>query len=334
MNRRTSKSAAGTRRRAGAEPPAPAQGAGVSPFAEGILRHEKALRRCRKRLSEKSVHRLRIETRRLLAQLELLRSLIPVRRYRKARRGLRRQLRASTLLRDAQVQLLQVEELLPKRPELGPVFRHLEKNERCLRRFARRKLKGAGKLHRRLKAIEEGAAPELCAPDPSRRLREAVRLALRRASGRLAEFRAGPPRGSEAIHRLRVALKRFRYMAESLPAGLSVLTPAESAAIRSQLGLTGEMRDLELLVVRLRASAATRGRDRGSFASLWRSLRLEQSGRARAWLRRAGELASSLDAISQSDTRLAQRADPGTPLPRRDAKAPAAAPRAAGPRHP
>jgi CHAD domain-containing protein len=305
MIRRKTKSAAGTRSRKGAA--APAHGAGPGPFAEGILRHEKALRRCRKRLSEKSVHKLRIETRRLLAQLELLRSLIAGREYRKAQRGLKRQLRASTLLRDAQVQLPQVRALLAKRPELEPVFRHLEKKERSLRRLAGRELRGGNRLLRRLRAIGEDAAKELCAPEPSRRLREAVRLALRRASGRLAEFRAGPPRDDAGIHRLRVALKKLRYMAESLPAGLSFLTPAEIAAIRSQLGLTGEMRDLNLLVARLRAVAARQKRGKGKFGPLWRSLRREESTRTRAWLRRAGELAASLDAISQSDARLTPR---------------------------
>jgi len=294
---------------------APSPVPGPSPFAQGILRHEKALRRCRKRFSEKSVHKLRIETRRLLAQLELLRSLIPGRAYRKAQRGLKRQLRASTFLRDAQVQLQQVRALLPRHPELGPVFRHLERNERCLRRFARRRLKGGGKLLRRLWAIDRDAAPELCAPSSSRRLREAVRLALRRASGRLAEFRASPPRDAAGIHRLRVALKKFRYMAESLPAGLSVLAPAEIAAIRTQLGMTGEMHDLDLLIARLKRIATRQLREQRQFGPLWRSLRREQTVQMRAWVRRAGELIASLDAVAESNSRLTPRAEPFLDLP-------------------
>jgi len=337
MIRRTTKSAGGTRRGGGEATPPPAPAAGPSPFAEGILRHEKALRRCRKRFSEKSVHKLRIEARRLLAQLELLRSLIPGRAYRRAQRGLKRQLRASTFLRDAQVQLQQVRALLPKRPELGPIYRHLEKNERCLRRFARRKLKGGGKLLRRLAAIERDAAPELCAPSSSRRLREALRLALRRASGRLAEFRASPPRDAAGIHRLRVALKKFRYMAESLPAGLSVLTPAELEVIRTQLGVTGAMHDLDLLIARLKRIATRRLREHGQLGPLWRSLRREQSVQMRAWRRLAGDLIATLDAVAQSDSRLAPATGTGEPFADQPMAERVAAPRAftaAGPGRP
>lgn len=302
----------------------PAGGADLGPLAACIERHERALRRCRKRFSEKSVHRLRIATRRLLAQIELVRPLVGARNFRRARRGLRRQLRASTLLRDAQVHLLQVRALLAERPELAPVCRVMEKNERCLRRLTARKLKGGAKLSRRLKAIKRGAATELGAPGSARRQREAVRTALLRAAGRLAASRGGPPGDPEGIHRLRVALKKFRYIAESLPAGLSVLTPKEASGVRRLLDLTGEMRDLELLTASVKAIATRKMRARGRLAPLWRALRREQAARTGVWRRRSRELHATLDAVFQADARLARQPQRGGP----------AAPPAARRRHP
>jgi len=285
----------------------PARGAAFRAHAKCMRRHEKALRRCQKRFSEKSVHKLRIETRRLLAQLELLGPFVPERTLRKVQRSLKKQLRASTFLRDAQVQLQQVRGLLPEHPELEPVYRHLKKNEQSLRRLARKKLKGGDKLLRRLKAIERNVALDLGAPESVERYREAVRLALRNASGRLADFRLSPPRDSAGIHRLRVALKKVRYMVESLPAELSVLTPAEIRLIRSHLDLTGGIHDLELLIVRLKRIATKKMREQGGLKPLWRSLRRDLSAQMQDWRRRSEEVLSSLDAISRADSMLAKQ---------------------------
>jgi CHAD domain-containing protein len=277
------------------------QDATLRRHAKCLRRYDKALRRCRRNLSGGSVHELRVATRRLLAQLELLKPFIPAQTFRKVRRRLKRQLNASALLRDAQVQLLKVGGMLPEHLDLAPVHGHLEKKEQCLKRLAKRKFKGSGKLLRRLKAIEGGAASGLCARNGILRYRATVRLAIRRACLRLEEFRRRPPRDSAGIHRLRVVLKKFRYLVESLPMELSVLRPEEIRLIRTHLDLMGEIHDLDLLIGRLQGIAAKKMRGRTGFDPLLKTLRRQYSAQVVGWRRRTAELFSSLDVISRAD---------------------------------
>jgi len=253
------------------------------------------------------VHELRVTTRRLLAQLELLRPFIPAGTFRKVRRRLKKQLNASALLRDAQVQLLSVRGMLPEHPDLAPVHSHLEKKEQSLNRLAKRKLKGSGRLLRRLKAIKGLAASGLSTRKGILLYRATSRLAIRRACLRLAQFRRDPPRDPAGIHRFRVALKKFRYLAESLPAELSVLRPEEIRLIRTHLDLMGEIHDRDLLIGRLRQVTAKKVGEKGRFGPLWKSLRRQYSARVRAWRRRTAELFSSLEAISGADPLLPRR---------------------------
>jgi len=261
------------------------------------------------------VHDLRIATRRLLAQLELMQPLIPGRTFRRVRRRLKRQLRATALLRDAQVQRLRVTGLLAAHPELEPACRHLERNERCLRRFARRRLKGGGGLRRRLKAVGKSTALSLLGRNAALRYRVSLRAAIRRASLRLEEFRRSPPRDGEGIHRLRICLRKFRYLVESIPAEVSALRPEEIRLIRTHLSLMGEIHDLDLLIARLQGIPTKRKRGQNGFEPIRRSLRRQYSAQVAAWRRRTRELFSGLDAMSEADPPFAQQAMPHAATP-------------------
>ena len=71
-------------------------------------RYRKRLKRCQKHFSEDAVHASRVETRRLLATIELLGAFIPEHDLRKARRALKHHLETFGELRDTQVQLVYV----------------------------------------------------------------------------------------------------------------------------------------------------------------------------------------------------------------------------------
>jgi len=79
-------------------------------------RYRKRLRQCQRRFSQEAVHDSRVETRRLLATVELLCAFIPERELKKARRALKKHLDAFDRLRDTQVQLTYVGHLLHEFP--------------------------------------------------------------------------------------------------------------------------------------------------------------------------------------------------------------------------
>src|SRR5512140_19013 len=84
-------------------------------------RYRKALTECKKEFSESAVHDSRIETRRMLAMLELLGPWLGPGRLGKARAALKRHLDTFDNLRDTHVQLLEV--------------RRLKKRFSCLKEF-------------------------------------------------------------------------------------------------------------------------------------------------------------------------------------------------------
>src|SRR5882672_1994775 len=65
----------------------------------------KTLRRCRKDFSERTVHALRVEIRRILSALALLEAVIQDKRIAQLRDGLKGLLKAFSRLRDIQVEM-------------------------------------------------------------------------------------------------------------------------------------------------------------------------------------------------------------------------------------
>src|SRR5262245_25185274 len=65
----------------------------------------RTFKRCRREFSVRDVHRLRIESRRLLSLLDLVEPITRAKPTEKARRRFKKSLRTSSALRDTQVQL-------------------------------------------------------------------------------------------------------------------------------------------------------------------------------------------------------------------------------------
>ena len=104
-------------------------------------------RRLQEEFSEETVHEVRVASRRLMAQCDLLKSVAPGAAVDKARRTLKRQLKAFSAVRDVQVQRDFVEHHLTEFPELVLVREFLERNEHRLAKVAMTKL-GRFKLGR------------------------------------------------------------------------------------------------------------------------------------------------------------------------------------------
>jgi CHAD domain-containing protein len=223
-------------------------------FDESWRAWRRRLRKCRAHATPRAVHQLRVESRRLAALLDVLGRVAfgHHKRHRKACDRLAAVvdtvLHHLSALRDAQVQEQRVRTAAARQAGLEELADHLGRRETHRKRRVRRALrelglgrarKTAARLHRELKR-----APE---PSPTA-LSRAVNTkfsAVRRRVARLA------PEDPDSIHRLRIAIKQFRYTAETA-ASLSQLRLRHRPAVRALQDQMGEAHDAELLIDRVR----------------------------------------------------------------------------------
>jgi CHAD domain-containing protein len=220
-----------------------------------LTRHQEQVRRCRKKPATEVVHRMRVLIRRLLAELALLAPSLPARLLKLGRGALKRRLHSTAALRDVQVQLQAVEVLRTGRAGLTPFRRHLRRRERRLADAVAAEL-ARRKPNRRLAALarklDRVGGKGTAAWHP--RGMEAIRL-LERAHVRVARLAGRVPFGRRERHRLRIALKRYRYLAEVLPPADCPLSSGQLQRLRIAQRRLGELRDLMLLEKRLRRFA-------------------------------------------------------------------------------
>ena len=124
--------------------------------------YRRRLKRCRKKFSEKAVHDLRVETRRLLALLDFLEAARFDDAPGKTRKILKQRLDAFDELRDMQVHLQLLKPLWPEFPEAMPLRKLLKRHEQRLIKQTRKKVLGTrpGRLARKLKELEQ----QICDP--------------------------------------------------------------------------------------------------------------------------------------------------------------------------
>lgn len=208
-------------------------------------RYCKALDRCQRKSSEAAVHDSRIEARRLISALELLGAFLPESHLVKARRLLKRHLAAFSELRDTQVLLLRVGDLLPRFPDLQGFAKALHKREQRSLKKARRKIRRIAltKLERQIKRLRI----ELEAQDDATlrcRSIEAVDGAFAEVERRRERVTA---EDTATIHRTRVAFKHFRYMVEGLHGVLEGIAGPRLRAMQDYQAAMGEIQDSEVL---------------------------------------------------------------------------------------
>jgi len=209
---------------------------------------------CRESLRRATVHDLRVNSRRLLSFLELSRGIIPVPRKADERATAAVESLLDTLgpLRDAQNQRNRAMRTRPG-PGVEPLRRHLKQRES---RFARRARHGLGdadraRVRKAVTRLRKAVAAHRAAGGPAeRRLRLAkvVDLAAADVRNRLARLDLDKPR---TAHRLRLALKRFRYTVEIATRLSSTLDIDGQPTVRALQRRLGRAHDAEVLVDRL-----------------------------------------------------------------------------------
>ena len=216
-------------------------------------RYRKQLKRCQRKFSEAAVHKSRVETRRLLATVELLCAFFPERDLKKARRALKDHLDSFDKLRDTQVQLVYVEHLLRTNPAAKTFCAWLREREKrfvCESRKAvqRIKTRRLGKRMAGFRCELEKLRKELKAERAFSMTLGAIRLAFARVAQLCRHVRADD---TETIHRTRIAFKRFRYMVEALAPLLPAVTDQHRQAMRGYQSMMGDIQDVEVLLVTL-----------------------------------------------------------------------------------
>ena len=169
---------------------------------------------CRREFSEEAVHDFRVAARRLLSALELLRGVIQDPKIQKTRRILKDQLDDLDDLRDTQVLLADISEIIHEIPALHLFQEYLQNKEKKLLRAARKEFNSLKIKHlsKRIKKLSQTVS-EFKQADLDANLFSAVDDACLIVNQRYALVDPGQP---GTIHRLRIAFKKFRYMIEAI----------------------------------------------------------------------------------------------------------------------
>lgn len=237
---------------------------------EGWSLHLERAGQCRAKFTRRSVHRSRVQTRRLVSLLGLLEGFVPAKELRRARRTLKRRHALTRDLRDAQVGLRNLDRLGSALPGAAAFARWLRKrrDRLGLRAHAALRRRGWKRLARLMEAIEanlRGKAAGLAPDRAAARLRRNLERAFKRV---IERDRRVDPADATTIHSTRVACKRFAYMAEAVAPLLRGLRTGRRGAMKDSMTAMGMIQDNEALLAALeRFERTAKARD-GSVATL------------------------------------------------------------------
>lgn len=207
------------------------------------------LKRCQTGFAEESVHDLRVSIRRLNATLNFIRNILPEDRLQKMRRELSKLLGAFSPLRDVQVQMLSLVQLLATYPSLQPLYTVLVLRERKLmKRGVRLVAKARASDHARTIAwIRRSLRTVLRDPSTAARRQSGLIATAGAAFARAVQMKElMEPAQPVTIHRLRVAFKKFRYTVEMLQSMLPWITKEHLKAMNAYQVRMGEIQDIEV----------------------------------------------------------------------------------------
>lgn len=233
------------------------------------------LRKTRAAWSEKVVHDFRVATRRLISTLDLLRAVSADSRLDGLRAELRRELKWFNPLRDTQVMLLHLQNMLPVYPVLEPFATVLRLREPWLVKQIGRRVRKIPMEH--MKEDVEGMRREFSRLLRNPAMRDVAATAIigsaAAAFARAVDKHAHlDVRNPSTIHALRIAFKKIRYTLEALQPVLPGITDQQLRAMNAYQQMMGDIQDVEVLRESLREYA---GRSRRALGTSLRAAELE-----------------------------------------------------------
>ncbi len=232
----------------------------VSSFDKSWKNFSKAWKEARATASGKSVHDLRVSTRRLIATLELTRALSKHDEIANLQRRFKKVLKRMGPLRDVQVQL----ETVSKMHQIGAIKefeRDLDRRERREIDSLSKELK-RGRKQRLCKEVEDARAEfarlhDKLGDDRVRGLIERI-LKLRRNEF-LKARRRFQPSDEDTLHEMRIAFKKFRYTVEAAQPVIRDSAKQSAGEMHAFQQLMGDSRDVEILRAELQKWSAKKG---------------------------------------------------------------------------
>jgi CHAD domain-containing protein len=203
------------------------------------------LKRCRAEFSNEAVHDLRVATRRMLALLQLLNSVSPRPRLQKLIRAFKEQLDEFDDLRDTQVILAELSEILQDLPQLHDFQKHLQFSEERLLRTLRKKIKNleTSEVTKRVRKTHESVETDELNGDLESQIMQAVDDAYLITKQRYGWVDLARP---ATVHRVRIAFKSFRYMVEIVHPLLQGFPGENLKRMNDYQSLMGEIQDAEI----------------------------------------------------------------------------------------
>ncbi len=212
-------------------------------------KYKAELKTCRREFSEEAVHDFRVAARRLLTFLDLLRMMFQDQGIKKTRRVLKDQLDALDDLRNTQVLLADMSEVIHEMPALQPFQEYLQHKEKKLLRAARKEIRSlkVASLAKRIRKLTQTieAAKQT---DQGTSLFSVVDEAYAVVNQRYALIDLGQP---ATIHRVRLAFKKFRYMLEAVSPILQDLPADHLKKLHDYQSAMGDIQDMEVALQEL-----------------------------------------------------------------------------------
>ncbi len=210
-------------------------------------KYKKRLKTCRQDISEDNVHELRICTRRLLALIELFNSLHRHSELGKLRKILKQQLDGFDELRDTQVMLLEIANALPILPELAPFMGYLQQREQQLLQQTGPHIANMqqGKLRRKIQKAGRRFNTRSAKTDLTASILHAIDSVYATA---LERYQVADAADLPSIHRLRIPVKKLRYMLASVQGLIPDLPENHLKRLQCYLTRMGDIQNSAVLL--------------------------------------------------------------------------------------
>jgi CHAD domain-containing protein len=213
------------------------------------------LDRARRHTTEPAVHDLRVATRRLIAVMTIVETIVPGAGLRKPIRLLRRHLKGFNDLRDVQVQLVAMRPLRQKFPVVKSYEATLRRRRAELVKKARTQIDAMRRDEMRQPVTKAGEALyALYGSVVGQQIARSILFGLAASAfAKVLEHRSELSAVNPgSIHRMRVSFKKFRYVIELARPIAPWVTKARGKAMNAFQTEMGEIQDLQVLMTGLR----------------------------------------------------------------------------------